>query len=85
MNMRIVVNDIAASSGGAKTVLMDFYHYLVESNDKNEWIFLLGDLHLEETRYIKVINFPEIKRSKFKKYIREINLFLMIVSWFKFF
>lgn len=65
--MRIVVNDIAASSGGAKTVLMDFYHYLVESKDKNEWIFLLGDLHLDETRYIKVINFPEIKKNKFKK------------------
>lgn len=65
--MRIVVNDIAASSGGAKTVLNDFYQYLVDSNDQNEWIFLLGEYDLKETEHIRVIKMPEIKRNKFKK------------------
>lgn len=65
--MRIVVNDIAASSGGAKTVLNDFYQYLIDSNDQNEWIFLLGDASLKETEHIRVVNLLEIKKSKFKK------------------
>lgn len=65
--MRIIVNDIAASSGGAKTVLNDFYQYLVKSNDQNEWIFLLGDMDLNETEQIKVIKLPNVKNHKIKK------------------
>lgn len=65
--MRIVVNDIAASSGGAKTILNDFYQYIVDSNDQNEWIFLLGNYDLKETEHIKVIKLPEIKQSRIKK------------------
>ena len=41
--MRIVVNDIAASKGGALTVLKDFYNCVRENDTENEWIFLLGD------------------------------------------
>ena len=47
--MRIVVNDIAASKGGALTVLKDFYSCVRENDKENEWIFLLGDNLLEET------------------------------------
>ena len=65
--MRIVVNDIAASSGGALTVLTDFYQYLIDSNDQNEWIFLLGNVELKETEHIRVINLPDIKLSKWRK------------------
>ena len=65
--MRIVVNDIAASKGGAMTVLKDFYSCIKENDKENEWIFLLGDNYLEETENIKVITLPEVKKSGLKK------------------
>ncbi len=65
--MRIVVNDIAASKGGALTVLKDFYNCVRENDTENEWIFLLGDKLLEETDNIKIITLPKIKSSRSKK------------------
>ncbi len=65
--MRIVVNDIVASNGGALTVLKDFYNTVKKSDNCNEWIFLLGDNYVEETENIKVITLPQIKNSKIKK------------------
>ena len=65
--MRIVVNDIAASSGGALTVLTDFYNCVREHDTANEWIFLLGADLLEETSNIKIITLPQIKNSWLKK------------------
>ena len=53
--MRIVVNDIAASKGGALTVLKDFYNCVRENDTDNEWIFLLGEKLLENTSNIKTI------------------------------
>jgi hypothetical protein len=37
--MRIVVNNIAASSGGAISILIDFYDYIKAADEENEWIF----------------------------------------------
>lgn len=65
--MRIVVNDIAASKGGALTILKDFYACVRENDKENEWIFLLGDNLLEETDNIKIITLPHIKNSRTKK------------------
>ncbi len=65
--MRIVVNDIAASSGGALSVLTDFYNFVKENYRNDEWIFLLGDKYIEETENIKVVLLPEIKGSHKKK------------------
>lgn len=65
--MRIVVNDIAASKGGALTILKDFYNCVRENDAENEWIFLLGDNILEETDNIKIITLPHIKNSRKKK------------------
>ena len=65
--MRIVVNDIAASTGGAMTVLRDFYRCVCENDTENEWIFLLGDRYFEETENVKIIPMPEIKKSGVKK------------------
>lgn len=67
--MRIVVNDIAASKGGAMTILKQFYDYIVEHDDSNEWIFLLGDYYLKETNRIRIITLPEVKNSRIKKVI----------------
>ena len=65
--MRIVVNDIAASKGGAMTVLKDFYQCVRDNDTENEWIFLLSDNYLEETDRIKVITLPEVKKSRLKR------------------
>lgn len=65
--MRIVVNDIAASTGGAMTVLRDFYRCVCENDTENEWIFLLGDRYFEETDNVKIIPMPAIKKSGIKK------------------
>jgi len=65
--MRIVVNDIAASSGGALTVLESFYRYVRDSGGDHEWIFLLGSDLLEESDTIRTIILPGVKRSWLKR------------------
>lgn len=65
--MRIVVNDIAASTGGALTVLKEFYNCVKEHDRENEWIFLLGDHLLEETDRIKIRVRSDVKASGFQK------------------
>ena len=61
--MRIVVNDIAASAGGALTVLESFYRYVREFDTENEWVFLLGSDLLEESDRIRTVVLPEVKGS----------------------
>lgn len=61
--MRIVVNDIAASSGGALTILESFYRYVRDFGGDHEWVFLLGSDLLEETANIRTIVLPDIKSS----------------------
>lgn len=65
--MRIVVNDIAASYGGAMTILRGFYEYICETDKENEWIFLLSDKYFEETDNVKIIVRQDIKNSGLKK------------------
>lgn len=65
--MRIVVNDIAASQGGAMTVLKQFYNYIRQNDTENQWIFLLGGPYLEETENIRVIVRKDVKSSWLKK------------------
>ena len=67
--MRIVVNDIAASEGGAMSVLRDFYNTVCADGNDNEWIFLLNDHYFEETEHVKILTLPHIKKSRLKKLI----------------
>ena len=80
--MRIVVNDIAASEGGAMSVLKSFYQEILEKNDDNEWIFLLGEQYLEETKNIKVYTFPEIKKSWFKRLLFDFTFGKKVINQF---
>lgn len=61
--MKIVVVNTAASSGGALSILKDFYNNIKSSDDDNKWIFILSDNYIEETKNIKVIVNKDIKRS----------------------
>ena len=65
--MKIVVNDIAASTGGAMTVLRDFYTFVCEHDHENQWIFLLADRFFEETDHVKIIPMPQVKKSGLHK------------------
>ncbi len=65
--MRIIVNDIAASYGGAMTILKGFYNYVSENDKENEWIFLLGEKYFDETENVKIIVRQDIKKSGVKK------------------
>ena len=60
--MRILVYNVAASSGGALTVLNSFYEEFCKDT-KNEYIFVLSVCKLKEQPHIKVLNFPWIKKS----------------------
>lgn len=63
--MRIAVIDIAASIGGAKSILIEFYSYLVESKDENEWYFFLSEKLVEKRENIHVLLMPEVKKNWF--------------------
>lgn len=65
--MRIVVNNIAASVGGAMTVLRDFYACVCEYGKEHEWIFLLNDKYFDERENVKIITLREVKKNPVKK------------------
>lgn len=67
--MRILVNDIAASEGGALSILQDFYLYIKDNDKKNEWIFLLSDFYLKDNENIKV----KVLRKPKKNWINRIK------------
>lgn len=58
---RILVIDVAASSGGALTVLQDFYKAVCDSAADIEWFFLLSDHYVAEKENIRVIVRPKLK------------------------
>jgi glycosyltransferase involved in cell wall biosynthesis len=67
--MRIVVNDIVASSGGALTILESFYRYVREFDEDNEWVLLLGSDLLEESEHIRSVVLPEVKSSWLRRLV----------------
>lgn len=78
--MRIVVVDIAASSGGALSVLKDFYTYIKENEKDIEWIFLLSDNYIKEEQNIKIKIFSEVKKSKIKKILFDLFIGRKIIN-----
>jgi len=64
--MRIMVFDVPAESGGALSVLNDFYNEY-KSDKINNYIFVVSKPNLEETENIKVLRYPWIKKSWFHR------------------
>ena len=62
----ILVVDIAASTGGALSILRDYYEKAI-SNFDNEYIFLLSDNYLEETSNVEIVIL-----KKYKKWINRL-------------
>jgi hypothetical protein len=62
--MKVMVFDVPAEDGGALSVLKDFYHEVVNHEDKSiQWIFILSKPMFCETENVKIIRFPWIKKS----------------------
>lgn len=53
--MRILVNAMAASTGGALSILKDFYNCVKVNDKENEWVFLVSENHIQSTNKITVI------------------------------
>ena len=60
--MRIMVFDVPAESGGALSVLNDFYDEY-KSNVNNDYIFVVSKPELEEVKNVKILRYPWIKKS----------------------
>lgn len=62
--MKIMVFDVPAVSGGALSILEEFYGEVKAYGDKRiQWLFVLSNPLLQETENIKVLRFPWIKNS----------------------
>ena len=62
--MKIMVFDVPAESGGALSVLNDFYNDVRSADDPDaRWSFVLGKAELQETERIEVLRFPWLKKS----------------------
>ncbi|MFP7299077.1 glycosyltransferase [Neobacillus niacini] len=60
--MKIMVFDVPAESGGALTVLHEFYNEF-KKDISNEYILVVSKPKLKETQNTKVLRFPWIKKS----------------------
>ena len=59
---KILVLDVPADSGGALTVLKEYYERLKQDGD-NRYLFCLGVAELPPTDTVRVLRFPWVKRS----------------------
>lgn len=62
--MKFVVSDVAAETGGAITILQEFYEYVKNYEKDHEWIFLLSKPYLEECPHIRITVYEKVKRSR---------------------
>lgn len=62
--MNVLIFDVPAESGGALSVLTDFYDEVKNHKDKTiTWTFILSKPEFQETDNIKILRFPWIKKS----------------------
>ncbi|AEX85599.1 glycosyltransferase [Marinitoga piezophila KA3] len=62
--MNILVLDVQASDGGALSILTDFYEEVCHNSNKDiKWYFVISTPFLEETKDIKILRFPWVKKS----------------------
>ena len=60
--MRVLVYDVAAESGGALSVLEEYYRQHLEDRE-NHYVYLLSTARLDGAENITVLNHPEVKKS----------------------
>ena len=60
--MRILVNNVAAESGGALTILNSFYEQFLDDS-ANEYFLCVSNVDLKTHANVQVLRFPWVKRS----------------------
>lgn len=65
--MNVLVYDVAASSGGALSVLKDYYNSYVANSDGNHYYFVISTPELASTANITILRYPWIKKSWFHR------------------
>lgn len=81
--MKILVNDIAASEGGALSILQDFYSYIKDNDTKNQWIFLLSNPYIHETQRIKVKVVKKAKASWKNRFFFDLYVWKRVVNEYR--
>lgn len=66
--MNIMVYDVAASSGGAVSILENYYTEH-KQDKKNHYYYILSVVNLPDADNITVINVPQIKKNWFRRLI----------------
>jgi glycosyltransferase involved in cell wall biosynthesis len=62
--MNVMVFDVPAESGGALSILNDFYKQALSYEDKSiTWIFIVSKPNIKDEGNIKVMRFPWVKKS----------------------
>ncbi len=77
--MKIMVFDVPAESGGALSVLKDFYNEY-KGNENNEYIFVVSKPELEEAKNINVLRYPWIKKSWLHRFYFDIFIAPKIIK-----
>lgn len=57
-----MVFDVPAESGGALTILKQYYQRAVEDKE-NDWIFIVSTPYLRDTNNVKIKRYPWVKKS----------------------
>lgn len=68
--IRILVNDVAASQGGALAILKSFYQYVIDTRERYpeiEWFFLVSGDYIAQTDRVNVIINTDAKKSWFSR------------------
>lgn len=60
--MKIMVFDVPAESGGALTILKQYYKKAINDTN-NKWIFVISTPNLPETENVKILKYPWVKKN----------------------
>src|SRR5690554_4597275 len=63
---KIIVFNVPAVSGGALTILNKYYEEAI-NDTKNEYVFVVSTPKLGETKNVRVLNYPWVKKSWFHR------------------
>lgn len=66
--MKTIIIDVANTSGGAETILRQYYADSVMKTD-DEWIFMTSNIELKEAKNVKNMRYPKAATSIFFRFI----------------
>lgn len=61
--MRIAVVDVPAATGGALSILKDFYSHVCQYEQQHEWLFIVSNNELKPQQHIQIACLPWVKKT----------------------